>query len=137
MLKTIRPPLCAFLIQKKMINKGVLKVGFIFTFFKTSFSSDKNEFTKTPFKNEEKVTYEDENKFRINGNDYFLYKPKKSKDILFSNKKNRLIFEERRHLVKEEKICFVATENLLTNEETSREESNTDIHREPVVIVSF
>ena len=66
-----------------------------------------------------------------------IYKPKKSKDILFSNKKNRLIFEERRHLVKKEKHFFVATENLLTNEETSREESNTDIHREPVVIVSF
>ena len=114
----------------------------IFTFFKTTPSSDKNEFTSSLL-NEEKVTYEEKNSIEniseINGNDDFfkIYKPKKSKDILFSNKKNRLIFEERRHLVKEEKNFFVATENLLTNEETSREESNTDIHREPVVIVSF
>ena len=114
-----------------MINKGILKVDFIFTFFKPM-----------PLK-EEKVTYEEKNSIEniseINGNDNFLYKSKKSKDIRFPVKKNRLIFEERRHLklVKEEKNFFVATENLLTNEETSREESNTDIHREPVIIVSF
>jgi hypothetical protein len=94
-------------------------------------------------KDEEKVTYEEKNSIEniseINGNDdlFKIYKPKKSKDILFSNKKNRLIFEERRHLVKEEKNIFVATENLLANEETSRDENITDINREPVVIVSF
>jgi len=63
---------------------------------------------------------------------------RKAKIFFFPlNKKNRLIFEERRHLAKEEKMFFVATENLLANEETSREEKIADINREPVVIVSF
>ena len=112
-----------------MINKGILKVDFIFTFFKPM-----------PLK-EEKVTYEEKNSIEniseINGNDNFLYKSKKSKDIRFPVKKNRLIFEERRYLVKKQNICAAAAIEKLVNKETLKEEKITDINREPVVIVSF
>ena len=121
-----------------MINKGVLKVDFIFTFFKTTSSSDKNEFTGSLL-NEENVTGEEKNSIEniseINGNDHFLSKPTsvlidtKSKDILFPIQKNRLISEERRYLV---------TTGNLENEATLQgKKINNNLKREPVIIVSF
>jgi hypothetical protein len=108
-------------------------------FFKTMLLPE-NEFTVTPQLNPEKSTKKEKEVMENNSEIYetnYVDEPtscfidEKSEDLF----KNRLIFRERRNLVKEKKVDVVAEK--LRNTQISEEKISNNTNREPVVIVSL
>jgi len=108
-------------------------------FFKTMLLPE-NEFTATPQLNPEKSTKKEKEVMENNSEIYktnYVDEPtscfidEKSEDLF----KNRLIFRERRNLVKEKKVDVVAEK--LRNKQISEEKIFNNTNREPVVVVSL